>query len=480
MRPPLSRRGFLGTGALGLAVAGLGGLASCGRTDHPTTRAAVGYGPLIADPDGVLALPSGFSYTVLARSGVSPTSDGTHPSDPDGMGVFGGPGGGTVLICNHENNGTEPHAVPTVEGLVYDPGASGGTSTLVVDADGRRTSQYTSLAGTVNNCAGGVTPWGTWLSCEETSARAGDDGLTLDHGYVFEVDPDSREANLGRSPVPLKFLGRYSHEAVAVDPSTTRIYLTEDAGDPSGLYLRWTPPSGFVPGRHALRELAESEGGDVAGRLQAMRCLAEGTVVRDLAEATDVGTRYDVEWIDVPDRDGQDESVRRQFDDDAVTRAHKLEGQWWNDDGVYFVSSYAEAPDGPEGDGGTGRTPDRHVHNGQVWFHDPAAGTVVLTVLFGVREDPDLEMRFERPDNITISPQGGLVLAEDGNGTSHLVGVTERGRAYALARNDLDDSEFCGPVFSQDGVHLFVNLQQAGLTLAITGPWTSPSHQPAG
>ncbi|MEX5298867.1 DUF839 domain-containing protein [Kocuria sp. CPCC 205292] len=115
-----------------------------------------------------------------------------------------------------------------------------------------------------------------------------------------------------------------------------------------------------------------------------------------------------------------------------------------------------------------------------MWFHDPAAGTVVLTVLFGVREDRDLEMRFERPDNITISPQGGLVLAEDGDGTSHLVGVTERRRAYALARNDLDDSEFCGPVFSQDGVHLFVNLQQAGLTLAITGPWASPSHEPAG
>ncbi|MFI7495392.1 alkaline phosphatase PhoX [Kocuria sp. M4R2S49] len=475
----LSRRGFLGAGALGLAVAGLGGLASCGRIDHPTTRAAVGYGPLIADPAGVLALPSGFSYTVLARSGETATSDGTHPSDPDGMGVFGGPEGGTVLVCNHENNGSEPHAVPAVDGLTYDPGASGGTSTLVVDTQGRRVSQYTSLAGTVNNCAGGVTPWGTWLSCEETSARAGEDGLTKDHGYVFEVDPESREANLGRSPVPLKFLGRYSHEAVAVDPATTRIYLTEDAGDPSGLYFRWTPPPGFVPGRNALRELAESQDGDTAGRLQAMRCLVEGTVVQDLAEATGVGTRYDVEWIDVPDRDGRDESVRRQFSDDAITRAHKLEGQWWNDDGVYFVSSYADAQDGPEEDGGAGGTRGgaEHVHNGQVWFHDPAAGTVTLTVLFGVREDPDLEMRFERPDNITISPQGGLVLAEDGDGTSHLVGVTERGRAYALARNDYNDSEFCGPAFSEDGNHLFVNIQQPGFTLAITGPWARPSNE---
>ncbi|MFI7578805.1 alkaline phosphatase PhoX [Kocuria kalidii] len=477
MSSPLSRRGFLGAGALGLAVAGLGGLTSCGRVEHPTTRAAVGYGRLLEDPDGILALPRGFSYTVLARSGETPTSDGSHPSDPDGMGVFDGPGGGSILICNHENNGSEPHAVPTVDGLTYDPGASGGTSTLVVDAAGRRVSQYTSLAGTVNNCAGGVTPWGTWLSCEETSARAGEDGCTKDHGYVFEVDPDSRGANLGRSPVPLRFLGRFSHEAVAVDPSTTRIYLTEDAGGPSGLYFRWTPPPGFVPGRGALRELAEATGGDVAGRLQAMRCSEEGTVVRDLSEATSVGTRYDVRWIDVPDRDGQDRSVRRQLSDDAITRAHKLEGQWWGDDGVYFVSSYADLPDGSGKDGDAHEA--LHDHNGQVWFYDPVSETVTLTVLFGVREDPDLEMRFERPDNITISPQGGLMLAEDGDGTSHLVGVTDRGRAYALARNDYNESEFCGTTFSRNGEILFVNIQQPGFTLAIAGPWGGPTHEPA-
>ncbi|WP_035928902.1 alkaline phosphatase PhoX [Kocuria rosea] len=482
MPPDLSRRGLLGAGALGLAVAGLGGFTACGRVDHPTTRQAVGYGRLAEDPDGILALPSGFSYVVLARSGETSTSDGTHPSDPDGMGVFAGEGGETVLICNHENNGSEPHAVPAVEGLTYDPGASGGTSTLIISSDGHRVEQYTSLAGTVNNCAGGVTPWGTWLSCEETGARAGEDGLTKDHGYVFEVDPESRDANRDKSPVPLKFLGRYSHEAVAIDPSTTQIYLTEDAGDPSGLYFRWTPPPGFLPGRGALRELAQSETGDLAGSLQAMQCLRDGTVVEDLAEATRVGTRYAVQWIEVPDRDGQDVSVRRQFGDDAITRAYKLEGQWWADDGVYFVSSYAKVPDdsGDDGDADKSAHNPAHDHNGQVWFYDPADETITLTVLFGVREDPDLEMRFERPDNITISPQGGLILAEDGGGTSHLVGVTERGRAYALARNDYNDSEFCGPAFSKDGTYLFVNIQDPGLTLAITGPWARPSQDPVG
>ncbi|GEO94123.1 alkaline phosphatase PhoX [Kocuria turfanensis] len=473
MPSQISRRGFLRAGTLGLVFAGLGGVASCGRPNHPTTQAVAGYGQLIADPEGLLALPSDFTYTVIARSGETSTSEGAYPSDPDGMGVFTGPDGGSILICNHENDGSEPHGVPTVEGLTYDPGAAGGTSTLVVDAEGRRTARYTSLAGTVNNCAGGVTPWGTWLSCEETSARAGEDGLTKDHGYVFEVDPQSLEDNIDKSPVPLKFLGRYSHEAVAIDPSTTQIYLTEDAADPNGLYFRWTPPPGFVAGRGALRELAESEGGDVAGQLQAMQCLDDGAVVADLSEATSIGTRYDVLWMDIFDRDGQDESVRRQFSNDGITRAHKLEGQWWGDGGVYFVSSYADVPDQPGEEGSTGDLPSgapQH-HNGQVWFYDPSAETVTLTVLFGVREDPNLEMRFERPDNITVSPQGGLILAEDGDGTSHLVGVTSEGRAYAMARNDYNDSEFCGPTFSPDGQLLFVNIQSPGFTLAIAGPW---------
>lgn len=146
MSSPLSRRGFLQAGALGLTFSGLGGLASCGRPDHPTTRAVTGYGRLIGDPGGLLALPSGFTYTVLARSGGTPTSEGTHPSDPDGMALFDGQDGGSILVCNHENDGSEPHRVPAVEGLTYDPGAAGGTSTLVVDAEGRRVSQV-HLAG---------------------------------------------------------------------------------------------------------------------------------------------------------------------------------------------------------------------------------------------------------------------------------------------------------------------------------------------
>jgi secreted PhoX family phosphatase len=473
MSTPVSRRNFLGAGAcaaaLGFVFAGAGSLTPFVRPGNVATRNAVGYGTLVSDPNGILALPAGFSYRLLAHSGETATAEGVHPSDPDGIGVFDGPNGGSVLICNHENSGAESFPVPAVEGLTYDPGAKGGTSTLTVDADGNHVGQYTSVAGTNNNCAGGISPWGTWLTCEETEARAGSGTNTKDHGYVFEVDPAGREANIGRSPVPLKLLGRYSHEAVAIDPATTQIYLTEDAGNPNGLYLRWTPPTGFTAGKGRLRALAQSAGGDAAGRLQAMKCFLGSTHVKELSEATAVGTRYKVEWIDIPDRDARTTSVRKQFTNDQITRARKLEGQWWGDDGAYFVSSFARVVDGSV-----------NSHDGQVWFYDPAIQSITLQTIFGVNPNPDAESgHFDGPDNITVAPQGGLILAEDGDGVSHLVGVTSQGRSYPLARNEVNDSEFCGPAFSKDGEWLFVNIQSPGFTLAITGPWTRPSNDAA-
>jgi uncharacterized protein len=465
-----SRRAFVGGSAaagLGFVFAGSGSLAAFSRPVAGGIRSATGYGPLVGDPDGILALPRGFSYKLVARSGVTPTVDGVHPSDPDGMGVFSGRNGGSVLVTNHENSGSEPYAVPKVEGITYDPGAIGGTSTIVVDATGNRVEQYTSLAGTDNNCAGGITPWGTWLTCEETERRAGQGAATLNHGYVFEVDPESRAANVGKSAVPLKFLGRYSHEAVAVDPMTSQIYLTEDAAGPSGLYYRWTPPARFRPRRNALRQLALSLGGSTAGRLQAMSCYHGSQHIKDLSEATGVGTRYQVRWVDVPDRDASTVSVRKQFTSDQVTRSRKLEGQWWADGGAYFVSSFARRTDGSV-----------HTHDGQVWFYDRISQTVTLKTIFGSNTDPEADHgNFDGPDNITVSPHGGLILAEDGEGIQHLVGVSSQGKAYPLARNQVNDSEFCGPAFSADGRILFVNIQSPGFTLAITGPWGQPGNE---
>ncbi|MEV4862651.1 alkaline phosphatase PhoX [Streptomyces ossamyceticus] len=483
----LTRRDFAGRSAItgaGVALAGtVGALATAPNALASSDTAAddtdgadldgsdgkgahrhggVGYGPLVPDPEGILALPAGFAYTILTYSGRTRLESGEFtPGKHDGSAAFPGLRGTTLLVNNHELKGPRanwPHPVPLTEGLVYDPAASGGCTVVEVRPDGR-VAEWVGIAGTSTNCAGGSTPWGTWLTCEENSDRAGVNGMTKDHGYVFEVDPCDRRAN--RDPKPLKFFGRYDHEAVVIDPRRGHAYLTEDAAGPNGLFYRWTPPKGFSHGPRRFRALA-----DDAGVLQAPKCYdSGGRFVDDLSRATRIGTVYGVDWIDVPDRDARTVAVRKQFDE--ITRARKLEGMWWGDGGAYIVSSYARA----ESPGA--------AHDGQVWFYDPKRRTLTLKVLLGVNPDPSADGALDGPDNITVSPYGGIVLAEDGEGVQHLFGATDSGRTYPIARNDLnigteekpEYSEFAGVTFSPDGKTLYANIQTPGILLAITGPW---------
>jgi uncharacterized protein len=463
MASSLTRRDLLARSAAGgLGIVFAGSLEAIAHPALAATRSSVGYGPLVKDPAGILSLPAGFSYKIIAQTGVTRLESGQPtPSDPDGAAVFASASGAT-LVYNHEVAGSEPYRVPPLAGLTYDPGAGGGTTNIDVDADGDRIREYVSLAGTVNNCAGGRTPWDTWLTCEETEQRA-DSTHQKDHGYVFEVDAFDWAAN--RDPVALKFLGRYAHEAVAVDPQTFAICLTEDAAAPNGLYFRWTPPAGFSGGKGSLRALATGPGGDTAGTLQAMSCYLGSTHVADLSQATLPGTRYKVDWVDVPDRDARTTSVRMQQFARPVTRSRKLEGAWWGDGGAYFVASFARTSDGSV-----------REHDGQVWFYDPATETVTLKTIFGVNPDPASDSNYDGPDNITVSPYGGVILAEDGEGIQHLVGVTDQGKAYPLARNQISDGEFAGPTFSADGRILFACIQSPGYVFAITGPWGRPSN----
>ncbi|HET6359843.1 alkaline phosphatase PhoX [Streptomyces sp.] len=476
---PLTRREFTKQSALtgaGVALTGVvGSLATApgalAAEDTAETAESAGhghhepgYGPLIPDPKKILALPAGFSYEIITHSGVTKLDSGEFtPSNHDGTATFDGPRGVTLLVTNHELKGPRSgwkYPVPLAEGLVYDPAASGGCSVVEVHRSGE-VAQWVGIAGTSTNCAGGRTPWGTWLTCEETEDLAGKNGMTKDHGYVFEVDPYDRRVN--RDPKPVKAFGRYAHEAVVIDPKRGHAYLTEDASGPNGLLYRWVPPEGFRHGRGHLRHLA-----DDAGVLQATKCYdSGGRFVDDLSRATKIGTVYGVDWVDVPDRDGRTMPVRKQFADKDITRARKLEGMWWGDGGVYIVSSYARA-ESP----GT-------AHDGQVWFYDPKRRTLTLRVLLGVNPDPSKDGALDGPDNITVSPYGGLVIAEDGEGVQHLFGATDRGRTYPIARNELnigteeepEFSEFTGVVFSCDGRTLYANIQTPGIMLAITGPW---------
>lgn len=486
---PLSRRDFVNRSTAigaGVLIAGSaevlatapGAIAAPSGGEAPAVesvraaRRATGYGELIADPDGILALPRGFKYKIINYAGRTKLVTGENtPSNHDGTAAFEGEHGATLLVLNHEIKGPRanwPNPVPLLEGHVYDPGAAGGCTVVEVRKNGREVRQWVGIAGTSTNCAGGATPWGTWLTGEETEDKAGKNGMTKDHGYVFEVDPYDQAAN--RDPQPIKALGRYAHEAVVVDQRRGHLYLTEDASNPNGLLFRWTPPAGFKHGKGKLRELAAD-----AGKFEAFKVFdSHGGFVDDLSRATKVGTTYGVDWVNVPDRDAATVPVRKQFTEGQVTRARKLEGMWWGDNGFYFVSSYAreESPGA--------------AHDGQVWFYDPKRRTITLKLLLGVNTDLMGDHgNYDGPDNITVSPYGGLVIAEDGDGISHLFGTTEDGCTYPIARNDFnvgtaeepDFAEFTGVTFSEDGDTLFASIQKPGIMLAITGPWWRLRHR---
>lgn len=446
----IDRRRFLRrTGQLGLGIAVTGPvhglLGAAGIAAQPS--AATGYGPLVDDPNGMLALPEGFSYRVVTQAGKTRLySEHASPGIHDGAAAFPAPDGNVLVVLNHEVRGgpDDGGAVPHLRGYTWREDAGGGCTVVKTTPDGELIWETVALAGTSTNCAGGVTPWGTWLTCEETDK----DG----HGYVFEVDPVDLQAN--RDPQPIKALGRFVHEACCVDPDTLTIYLTEDTSNPYGTVYRWTPPTGFRGRSGALKALDVDAGG-----LAAMAATDQaGNLVDDLDQGDTVGTSYTVEWVPIADRDAGQGSVRSI---DGITRAKKLEGAWWADHegapGAYLVSSFSDS------------------HHGQIWHYDPAASTLTLTTVFAVEADGET---VEAPDNIVAAPFGGLIVSTDGDGDDHLAGVADDGTAYPIARSQMG-SEFTGPTFSPDGKVLFAGIQQPGVLLAITGPW-QPDRPPGG
>ena len=450
-----SRRGFFAQISGGVTAATIGTAFSelgC-RIAHAAPLSGPLYGPLAPMKDEVtglpfIRLPEGFRYWSFGWTNEPLTTGEKTPGSHDGMAVIAEQGDLVTLCRNHEVGAPGKSFWPN---NAYDPFAGGGCTNVVFD---RRQRQFVeakpSLAGTVKNCAGGATPWNTWLSCEETlvgpETELNDrqaNPFQLPHGFVFEVPVDGQT-----SPRPLRSLGRFVHEAVAVDPESHTVYLTEDAGS-AGFYR-------MVPSDHS----------DIGagGRFEMMK-VAQTLDVRKRVKA---GSRFDVSWVEIPDRlrahspgtrDGL--GVYQQGRERGGLTFARLEGVAIYDGKVFITA-----------------TSGGDAEAGQVWQYDPQLEQ--LSLIF---ESPGAEV-LDMPDNMCVSCRGDILLCEDGDFVPQRLQVlTPDGVLCPFAENNLvlDDlhghsgdfraSEWAGATFTRDGEWLFVNIQTPGVTFAVTGPW---------
>lgn len=444
----ISRRSFLRTTGLAAFAVPLEALRARLDAGLPAFDTP-GYGPLRPVNDAttglpLLELPEGFRYMTFGWTG-DPMEDGRRtPPMHDGMAAFAGADGHVVLIRNHE-----VAAAPAFGPGAYDPRGGGGTTTLVFDPAAERVAgMRPSLAGTFRNCCGGPTPWGSWLTCEESVAGTDNpqSGATRQHGYIFEVPSDRAS-----SPEPLKDMGCFVHEAIAVDARTGIVYETEDRAQ-AGLY-RFLPKTA---GR--LRD---------GGRLQMLAI--DGRPRLDTSRGQRLGVSYGIHWVDIaePDRphvnaaQGDARGVLQQGLDRGGAIFSRLEGACFGDGRIFITAT----------DGGEARM-------GQVWEIDPARDTLRL-----VFQSPGPQA-MNMPDNVCLSPRGGLALCEDGTTTPCLNGLTRDGRIFRFARNsirlagerngftgDFSSREIAGVTYSPDGQWMFFNVQTPGITFAVTGPW---------
>lgn len=435
-----------------------------------------GFGDLVPDPEGRLALPAGFSYAMISVAGSTLTNGDSVPDWHDGMAAFPGPDGSTILIRNHEieYENQETDGIDPVPGSKpYDAPAMGGTVAIVVSPDHEVIESYVASSGTLSNCAGGPTPWGTWLTCEETTSALllADDDITTDlpHGYVFEVDPADPEGELSRTPII--DMGTFPHEAVGFDPETGIVYLTEDGEtdasdtdpreDVGGSFLyRFTPTDkSQQPG--ALQK---------GGKLEALKVVTAPDA--NDADLLDAGGTLEAAWIEVDKVDTNADALAKD-----CLKFNRLEGAWFAAGTLWFCDT----------NGGEERL-------GQIFRYTPATNTLELfyegTDRAGLPESDagNDYARLESPDNITVAPWGDVIVAEDGGGVNRLIGFTPEGQNYVLALHNLPyptleeeelpinfQSEVAGPCFSPDGKTLFFNVQYPGATFAVWGPFKEAS-----
>jgi secreted PhoX family phosphatase len=417
----------------GLALAGPISALQAGVAQGQSRRSE-GYGPLQPTPEEetgevYLELPEGFRYRIISRQNETMADGNPTPGIFDGMAAYPGPGGSTILILNHENRsrpGEIECKVPQSKRYDHDREVRGGNTKLVVSRSRRVTEKFAVLGGTHTNCAGGLTPWDTWITCEEIFNYGSVEdnvvpGTGVPHGYCFEVDAHTDGPV---DPLPIRDAGRFSHEAVAWLDGV--LYETEDRGDAA--FYR------FLPRRRPR------ESGDLAsfgGTLQAL--VVRGRPNFD-ANSANPGESYPVEWVTIEEPNPLEDVVRREAQSKSAAIFDRTEGAWTAENRVFFDC-----------------TTGGEAQSGQLWEYRPRG-----------RDRGDLKLMFESPnptvldgpDNVVVVPHTGDVwLQEDAGGDQFIRGVTRRGEIYDFAKTVINKTEFCGGTFSPDGRTFFVCQQ---------------------
>jgi secreted PhoX family phosphatase len=334
------------------------------------------------------------------------------------------------LVRNHEVSIKTGAPGAAIGPNAYDQLAGGGATTLVIDPKTRElVSDFISLSGTLNNCAGGATPWNSWISCEETVL-----------GPAKVKNAEGAYEGGFETPVPLKAMGRFVHEAVAIDSRTGIVYLTEDL-----------PTAGFY------RFIPERPGQLIAGGRLQMLAIKDrpnfDTRTKQKAGAALPATWVDIRDPDPPEAEMDNLAVYKQGIAAGAATFARLEGCFYGNGVVYFTST----------SGG-----DKEL--GQVWQYVPSGKDEGQLSMLLEPGDPS---RLHMPDNICLAGRN-LIICEDNDNQIHLRVLTPEGHVFDLAKNiarGFETKELCGVTFSPDGKTLFANLQTPGMTFAIWGPW---------